>query len=51
MLPEPKGIKYWIETDEGTTIDPQAPEWAKQEFKEYMDFMAQKPDSNGIIRQ
>ncbi|MGF2384673.1 hypothetical protein [Lentilactobacillus otakiensis] len=50
MLDEPKGEKYWINTDTELKIDPNAPEWAKKEFKEYMKLMSNKPDKDGMVK-
>lgn len=52
MLSSPKGLKYWIEKDEGYVIADDAPEWAKREFEEYQEQMKDlgKPDEDGIIR-
>ncbi|MDF7683405.1 hypothetical protein PT287_07810 [Lactobacillus sp. ESL0679] len=46
MIGQPKGLKYW--TDDG--INPKAPQWAKDEYVEYMQAMDEKPDKNGIVR-
>lgn len=51
MLDQPKGDKYWVQTENGLDIDPNAPEWAKKEFHEYMKLMSGKPDKHGIITQ
>ena len=52
MLKAPKGLKYWIETDNGTKIADNAPAWAVEEFNEYQEIMQKSgsPDENGIIR-
>lgn len=50
MLDRPKGIEYWIQDKDGSHIDPNAPEWAKKEFHEYMKLMNGKPDKHGRIK-
>ncbi|MSE22574.1 hypothetical protein GKC44_15360 [Lactobacillus parabuchneri] len=50
FLIQPKGYKYWIHTQDEVKIDPNAPTWAKNEFKEYMELMSMEPDKNGVIR-
>ncbi|MBA1393978.1 hypothetical protein EQ500_08895 [Lactobacillus sp. XV13L] len=49
MLIDPKGLRYWRDTDDETFIDPKAPQWAKDEFKEYMKKLEQygRPDKEG----
>lgn len=51
MLKMPKGIEYW-DTDKKTgenIIKDDAPKWAKEEFKEYMNPPVE--DDNGVITQ
>ena len=51
MLKMPKGIEYWetdVETGENIIRD-DAPEWAKKEFREYMNPTFE--DDNGVITQ
>lgn len=52
MLDEPKGLKYWIEKDGELTIRDDAPEWAKEEFKEYKELLSSigEPDEDGLIK-
>lgn len=49
MLDAPKGLKYWIETDSGSKIDDNAPQWAKKEFEEYQREMERSTDKSGNI--
>lgn len=42
IMPAPKGLKYWIETDDDYKISDEAPEWAKSEFKAYQEEMVKK---------
>ncbi|WP_164505134.1 hypothetical protein [Companilactobacillus hulinensis] len=49
MLDAPKGLKYWTQTDSGSGIAADAPEWAKKEFEEYQKEMKRTTDKNGNI--
>lgn len=39
MLIKPKGYEYWINNEDGLKIKEDAPEWAKEEFEEYLKLM------------
>lgn len=54
MLTAPKGYEYWqYDEDDKLIIDPEAPEWAKKEFNDYMNQFNEAEKSgkeNNIIR-
>lgn len=52
MLAEPKGIEYHYFDEKTHTwkIREDAPEWAKDEFKEYQELLNPKPDQ-GVIKR
>lgn len=41
MLIKPKGYKYWVTSGDELKIKEDAPEWAKEEFEEYLKLMDQ----------
>lgn len=48
----PKCLDYiYIGEDEQWHIKDDAPDWAKQEFKDFMKFVNPTPDENGVITQ
>ncbi|KRK64593.1 hypothetical protein FC72_GL000320 [Companilactobacillus tucceti DSM 20183] len=49
MLDGPKGLIYWIDTEEGSKISKDAPEWAKKEFEEYQEYFNKSKDKNGNL--
>ena len=49
MLDTPRGYKYWTNGDNGTVLSPDAPDWAVQEFQDYMKLMSEKAEDDIII--
>lgn len=52
-LMEPEFMKqgYHYYDESGVKIKPDAPEWAKKEYKEFMKLINPIPDENGLITQ
>lgn len=48
MLIKPRGYKYWVTSGDELKIKEDAPELAKEEFKEYLKLMDQ---SSGEIEE
>lgn len=43
-------LEGWLDdTDQEWKLKDNAPEWAKEEFKDFMEQMNKEPDENGIV--
>lgn len=52
MMSEPRfHMEGWLDdnTDLGLKLKDNAPEWAKEEFEDFMKQMNREPDENGIV--
>ena len=47
MLIKPKGYKYWLTSGDELKIQEDAPEWAKEEVKKYLEMMDQSSGQKG----
>ena len=51
-MQEPKGNEYWyITEDEQWAIKDDAPDWAKEEFREFFATINPLPDEDGVVVQ
>lgn len=46
-----EGHEFFNEETEQWELKPNAPEWAKKEFKEFYKSINPEPDENGIVYQ
>ena len=51
MLIKPKGYKYWVTSGDELKIQEDAPEWAKEEFKKYLEMMDQTSEKKEEIEE
>lgn len=51
IMPKFYELGYYYYDESGMKIKPDAPEWAKKEYEEFMKMTAAEPDENGLVIQ